>query len=317
MSGSEIATRNGSAELVEMQVFNVKTGQMVTASMPAELAERFPSYGNVEEMAELAEEVFGDDGGNLSITDLVKVSIPDGKSVAFTIGDEPHKTFLGIGFLRQPRRNYWELTVEEGGNQPPNCYSRDAVNGVGDYGKGSDENPEGLCADCPMSQWADGPDGKRIPPPCHQQEALLIMVENMAFPLLLTIPRTSLKHFRTYWKNVLFVQKMKSLPEVVTKFGLKKVTNDAGTAYNEVTFEIAEDLTAGMSPAQKRAYKLVPAALAEQFKSILLRVDTSRDEAAATAAASRGPVDPDDPDAGGGFAVADDALDDVATATAG
>lgn len=315
MSGSEIATRNGSAELADMQVLNVKTGQMVTASMPAELAERFPSYGNVEEMAELAAEVFGDDGGNLSITDLVKVSIPDGKSVAFTIGDEPHKTFLGIGFLRQPRRNYWEQSVEEGGNQPPNCYSRDSIHGVGEYGKDSEENPDGLCEDCPMSQWADGPDGKRIPPPCHQQEALLIMVENMAFPLLLTIPRTSLKNFRAYWKNVLFVQKMKSLPEVVTEFGLKRVANDAGTAYNELTFTIAEDLTTGMTPAQKRSYKLVPAALAEQFKSILLRVDTSRDETA-TAAASRGPGDPGDPDGGGGFSVADDALDDTPAAAA-
>jgi hypothetical protein len=315
MSGKELATTDA-RELVDLEVLNVKTGKMVTASIPAELAERFPSYGGVEEMADLADEVFGDKGGNLSITDLVKVSIPDGKSIAFTIGNDAVKTFEGIVILRQERRNYWEQSVEDGGNQPPNCYSRDAINGVGDYGKGSEENPEGLCEQCPMSQWADGPDEARIPPPCHQQEALLVLVENMAFPLLVTVPRTSLKNLRDYWKGTLFVQRMQSLPEVVTRFGLKKATNAAGTAYNELTFEASENLTEGMTFAQKRSYKLVPLALAEQFRSILLNTDTSTAEPAA-APASRGPVDPSDPDGGSGFSVADDALDDERIPAAG
>jgi hypothetical protein len=305
---TELATTgNQAADVVTVQVLNAKTGQMVPARIPAAIAERFPSYGMIEEMKKLADEVFGEDGGNLSIGDLVRIKVPDGNSKAFTIGDEVQKTVRGIMILRQERRNFWAKSVEESGNQAPDCFSRDGVNGVGIYGPGTEGNPTGKCEACPLSQWSDI-DGKRVPPPCHQQEAVLMLTEEMPFPVLVTVPRTSIKNFKTYWKNTLFMTKLKSLPEVVTEIGLSPTKNDANTVYNELTFTLAEDLTKGMARAEKDAYKLAPLALAEQFRSILVRVDTFEPDAEQRPARTA--------DDEGGFRVSDDA-DDVAAEFAG
>lgn len=309
-AGKELATTGGaSTDVVVVQVLNTKTGQMVPARIPAEIAERFPSYSNIEEMRELADEVFGDDGGNLSIGDLVRIKVPDGNSKAFTIGDEVQKTVRGIMILRQERRNYWSKSVEEGGNQAPDCFSRDGKNGVGAFGPGTAENPTGKCEACPLSQWSDI-DGKRVPPPCHQQEAVLMLTEEMPFPVMVTVPRTSIKNFRTYWKNNLYMTKMKSLVEVVTEIGLSQTKNDAQTVYNELTFTLAEDLTKGMPKADKDAYKLAPLALAEQFRSILVHVDTFEPDAD-----QRTTVSGDDE---GGFSIADEDIEaEFAGQTAG
>lgn len=301
-------TDGGSADVVTVEVLDIKTGHMVPAKIPTALAERFPSYGQVEEMAELAAEVFGEDGGNMSISDLVRVKVPDGNSKAFTIGDDVKKTVQGIIILRQERRNLWLKSVEEAGNQAPDCFSRDGVIGEGIFGKGSAENPAGKCETCPMSQWSDI-DGKRVPPPCHQQEALLMITEELPFPVLVTVPRTSIKGFRRYWKNELFMGKLKSLAEVVTEIGLSQTKNDAGTAYNEMTFKLAEDLTAKMDRADKQSYKRVPLALGEQFRSILVRPDSfDRDPEQRSGAA-----DGDE----GGFSLRDDPAEDPAADYAG
>lgn len=298
---TELATVDeGSADLVTVKVLSVKTGEMVPAQIPAAIAERFPSFGMIEEMAELAAEVFGEDGGNLSIGDLVRVKVPDGNSKAFTIGDEVQKTVRGIIILRQERRNLWLKSVEEAGNQPPDCFSRDGKVGEGIFGKGSDGNPSGKCADCPMSQWSEA-DGKRVPPPCHQQEALLMITEELPFPVMVTVPRTSIKNFRQYWKNTLFMRNLKSLPEVITEIGLSQTKNDAGTAYNEMTFTVAEDLTAGMDRTLRTSYKRAPLALGEQFRTILVNTfDRDPDEVPVAG------------DGEGGFSVADDTIDDYA-----
>lgn len=298
---TELATiEDGPSGVVTVKVLNAKTGQMVPAQIPTAIAERFPSYGMIEEMAELAAEVFGEEGGNLSIGDLVRIKVPDGNSKAFTIGDDVQKTVQGIIILRQERRNLWLKSVEDAGNQPPDCFSRDGVNGEGIFGKGTDDNPTGKCDACPMSQWNEV-DSKRVPPPCHQQEALLMITEELPFPVMVTVPRTSLKNFRDYWKKDLYMRRLKSLPEVVTEIGLSQTKNDAGTAYNELTFKVAEDLTAGMEKAVKNSYKLAPLALGEQFRTILVNTFERDDEPRPTSA-----------DDEGGFSISDDTIDDYA-----
>lgn len=290
MTNTETPT---STEVVRFEVAD-KNGVMVQAAVPAELAERFPTLGNADEMSELIAEVFGDQDSTLSIGDLLRITVPDGKSVAFTVGEDAKKTVEGIVIVRQPQRKYWEKSIEESGSTPPDCSSRDGVNGVGQYGKDSTENPSGLCESCPLSQWHEGADGKRIPPACHQQEALLLLVGDSALPYMITVPRTSLKNFREYWKRRLFAQKMKSLPEVVTKIGLKKATNDAGTDYSELTFDIAEDITTGMSRQEKAAYKVGLLGLAAQFGEILRAVPLDRDPAEGRSS---------DPDGEGGYSM--------------
>lgn len=276
-------------ELVRFEVTD-KSGAPVQAVVPAELAERYPALGNMEEIAELIEEVFGEQGGTLGIGDLVRAKVPSGETKAFTLGEDVTKTIRGIVIVRQERRNYWERSIQDGGgNQAPDCYSRDAITGVGEYGPGSEGNPTGLCADCPLSQWQEGADGKRIPPPCKPQEAVLVLTEGSAFPLLLTIPRTSMTPFRNYWKRTLLTTKMVSLVEVETEIGLNLTKNEAGVEYNELVFKPVRVVTEGMDRPTKKAFKAGLLALSRQFSEILRQVDTSRD----TEEPARQNADPD------------------------
>lgn len=280
----DLATREETVSLkVLVPATKLRPGGLQSIEVPASLAAKYPAIGGVEEMAEVAAEVFGDGEANLGIGDLTRVKVPSGESKAFTIGDDVAKTFEGIAILRQERRNYWAKSPEDGGNQAPDCYSRDAVHGVGLMGIGSQENPTGLCADCPFAQWSEL-EGKRVPPPCKQQEAVLVLTEGRPFPILLTVPRTSIKSFREYWKKTLFMGGLKTLQEVVTKFGLKLVKNDAGIDYNELTFEMVEDLGKGA--------KLVNMSIGEQYRTVLVNVDTSGadDESVSTAPNGGGAV---------------------------
>ena len=63
-----------------------------------------------------------------------------------------------------------------------------------------------------------------------------------------------------------------------------------------------------MTRAEREAYKLVPLALARQFQSILVQVDTSHDTDGAQRA---------DGDNEGGFSITDDSIDDYAGQSAG
>lgn len=305
---TELTTVEDTPEGVVAVRVKTKNGTPATAYVPAELAERYPSMGQADELAELLAEVFGDRDESLSVSDLPRAKVPSGESKSFQIGDDdPVKKIRGIMIVRQERRNYWAKSISEGGGgQAPNCYSRDGVHGVGINGPGSADNPTGLCEHCPLSQWSENGED-RVPPPCKPQEAVLLLTEDSAFPLLLTVPRTSQKALRDYVKRTLLAKKMKSPVEVVTEIGMRQEQNAEKVTYNILTFEIAEDITAGMTPAEKRAYKLAPLALGEQFRTILASIDTSRD----TEAPERQAEDE------GGFSLSDEPVNDVVGEYAG
>lgn len=260
--------KNPTAEVAVRETVAIEIADKGTVHVPAEIAERFPAIGGFEELAELMTEVFGDSNATIGIGDLVRVKVPAEGAVAFTVGEDPQKTIKGVIIVRQPRRNLWIKSISEtGGGDAPDCYSRDGENGIGAFGRDSNGNPSGKCAECPMAQWSEDLDGKRVPSPCKPQEAVLIMTEEGPFPLLLTVPRTSIRPFADYWKRDLFMRKMKPLMQVVTEIGLKPAVSESGQRYNEITFTMAEDLG--------KDTKKVMAHLAEQFRSILLNVDTS------------------------------------------
>lgn len=255
---------------VQVPDTRVRKGGERTLNIPVVVAENFPAIGNAAEIAELFAEMFPD-GESLGVGDLTRIVVPDGKSVAFTVNEDPHKTFDGVITLHQARRNYWEKGIEEGGGgQAPDCTSKDAVHGNGRYGKGSDLNPSGLCEACPLYQWTDDAEGNRVPPPCKPQIAVLVMMEGQAFPVMLTVPRTSLKAFRDYWKKTLFMGGMKSYAQVVTRFGLKSAKSDSGITYNLVTFEEVADLG--------KEVRALMQSLGEQYRPILTKLQSSRDE---------------------------------------
>lgn len=295
-----------SDEKVELTVTVPKTARTdereVTVLVPKVIADKFPAIGQVEEIAELYDAVFGNSAEGLGVADLTRVKVPSGDSIAFSVGEDAKKTFTGVIILMQNRMNYWAQSPEEsGGASAPDCFSRDAIVGKGMYGVGSKENPSGKCEGCPMAQWSDGPDGTRIPSACKPQVAVLIMIEGQAFPVMLTVPRTSMKALKDYWKRKLFMN-MKHYAQIVTEFGLTKDKNAGGVAFNRITFEQGEDLG--------KEARMVMLSLGGQYQGILANLDTAMDtEAPAEKPARQNAA----ADAAAGFSIVDDEppVDDI------
>lgn len=302
MSPSKTVALSG--ETVELTVEVPKTAtlpkRLVTVNVAKEIAEAYPAIGKVEEIAELAAEVFGNTSEGLGIGDLTRIKVPSGDSIAFTVGEEPQKVVKGVIILMQNRMNYWEKPMEEGGQSAPDCFSRDGKTGNGWYGKDgkfAGLNPTGLCSECPMSKWIEDSEGNRTPSPCKPQVALLLMMEGKPFPVMVTVPRTSMKALRDYWKKDLFMGKMLSFAQVVTELGLVKDENAGGVKFNRITFKQGDDLG--------RDARMVMLSLGEQYRDILANIDTSQDTEAPAPASSGGRSNAA-ADAAAGFTVVDD-----------
>jgi hypothetical protein len=213
-------------------------------TVPADIIERFPALDPemAGEMTELLAENFRE-GENLSVSNLTRVKVPSGDGAAmFSVvdGDDTtaEKLLKGVIVAWQERKNYWESAEVTGA--APDCFSRDGVTGIGLYAKDSEGNPSGLCVDCPMGQWNDGPNGERIPPACKDQTAVLLMVEGEAFPWFVQVPRTSLKALKNY-RATLF-KRLKGVAQVVTELTLVKVKKEGVPAFYTIVFTQGEDL---------------------------------------------------------------------------
>lgn len=277
---SEVAVRQ---DTVAIDIVD-KHGRAKTVNIPAEIAEAYPALGNMEELAELMEDVFGspeDAQGQLTVGDLVTVKVPSADNVAYTVGDQPMKEFTAVVLLRQERRNYWvEDITTTGGGQAPDCKSVDMKTGYGLFGVGSQENPTGSCAACPMSQWSETADGKRVPPHCKPQVLVIALMEGMTFPMVVQVPPTSQKAFRQYWKNDLFMGRGLPLPAAVTRFGLVDDKSENGQKFKRMVFGFVEKLDADTKAAMM--------ALGRRFQPMLddISAAQARTEARSTMASA-------------------------------
>ena len=81
-------------------------------------------------------------GDQINASDLDRVKVPSGGALSFEIPDvnEPDgvstsKTIEGVIVAHKSVRAYWSKSLDEGdGSQPPDCYSDDAVSGIGEPG---------------------------------------------------------------------------------------------------------------------------------------------------------------------------------------
>ena len=191
-----------------------------------------------------------------------RVKIPTGGGLAFEVpgetDDEPQvmKEIVGIVIDHYPVNAYWQDKFA-GGNNPPDCSSLDGK--IGSTGQ--------LCASCPMNQWGSGPDGRGKA--CKNMHRVYILREGEIFPLLLTLPPTSLKNFANYLAKRV-VSKGKRAYEVITRVTLKRVTNSINIAYSQAVFALA-----GVLPleAAKKA-----AELAAGFKPLTRKLEVASDE---------------------------------------
>ena len=184
-----------------------------------------------------------------------KIKIPSAGSTVFEVPGENDDTDTVKEFsaviLHHHTLNCYYKTKYTGGSNPPDCGSFDGIIGEGD--------PGGECKRCPLNQFGTGENGSKA---CKNRRRIYVLREGEVFPLLLSLPTGSLKEFTKFIRRLL--SKGKKSNSVVTRFSLKKATNQGGVVYSQAQFAIDRVLT----PQEQKLIN----ALTEQVKAYSKRV---------------------------------------------
>lgn len=179
-----------------------------------------------------------------------RIKLPSGGGTVFEVPgenpDEPDsvKEFSAVIVHHHPIHAYY-MSKYTGGNNPPDCGSMDGINGEG--------NPGGSCAKCKFNKFGSGENGSKA---CKNRRRIYLLREGEIFPMVLSLPTGSLKEFSRYIKRLL--ARGKKSNSVVTRFTLKKATNNNGIAYSQAQFSIDR-------PLNDEEYTLINS-LSEQVK---------------------------------------------------
>ena len=173
--------------------------------------------------------------GGLTIT-FDRIRIPSGGGTAWEVPDSDNvsmqQEIVGVIVHHHAARAYW-MQAYKGGGQQPDCSSLDGVTGIATNTELEWYGTLRECATCPMNTWgsADGGRGKA----CRELHRLYILREGDVFPVLITLPPTSLKVFAGYIARRILPLGVR-LRHVVTVIGLAKAKNAQGIAYSQATF---------------------------------------------------------------------------------
>jgi len=158
--------------------------------------------------------------------EVFKVPSDTGKSATFP-------TFEAVILYHHPLNAYYK-TAYDGGNNPPDCGSFDGKIGIGD--------PGGKCKPCPLNKYgsaADANNPKSKAKACKNRRRLYVLREGDFFPMLLSLPPTSLDSFRSYLQKLIGENKRSN--SVVTSFSLIHAAKD-GMTFSQGVFEKVRDL---------------------------------------------------------------------------
>ena len=184
-------------------------------------------------------------GGEITEFDLPRAKMPSGEMPAFVFnsgGGKPEMLteIVGVIVYHADRRAYWSQGLDEGGGgTPPDCWSPDAMKGIGMIA----EKYGGNCKTCPMA--AFGSSHKRDGTPgrgqaCQQRKMIFILIKDRILPIVLSVPPSSLKRVRTYMTSLVSA----GLPvhNVLTRLTLAATKNADGTAFCNLDLEMAGQL---------------------------------------------------------------------------
>lgn len=184
-------------------------------------------------------EAFGEEMDGLSI-DFDRVKIPSGGGLAFELPGEDdddyktEKTITGIIVYHHPTNAYWADSYS-GANNPPDCSSIDGKTGIV-----TATGEKVQCASCRYNQWGsetrpDGSAGRGKA--CKNMRRLYILRDGEMFPLLLTLPPTSLKNFGNFVAKRVLGRGLRTI-DVLTEVSLKKATSGDGISYSQARFRV-------------------------------------------------------------------------------
>lgn len=196
-------------------------------------------------------QAFAEEMDGLQIT-FDRVKIPSGGGLAFEVpGDDSEnpdvvKELVGVIIDHYPVNAYW-ADKYSGQNNPPDCSSMDGKMGTNGT----------VCRNCRFNQWGSGEDGKSKA--CKNMHRIYLLSSGQMFPLLLTLPPTSLKNLSDYLAKRVISKGHRSY-EVLTKITLKKATSGTGIAYSQAHFSLAGVLSAEVANQAQQ--------IAEQYKPL-------------------------------------------------
>lgn len=122
--------------------------------------------------------------GNIGIADLTNWKLTS-EGAFFSDGQGQAPTSLdGHIVATQATRAYWAGKFGQAGDVLPNCSSNDAVNGVGDFGPGSEQNPSGKCQQCPMSAFGTSDEGTGRGQACRANTLVYLLPDEPAGAIL-------------------------------------------------------------------------------------------------------------------------------------
>lgn len=169
-----------------------------------------------------------------------RVKIPSGGGLAFEIpldDDEVDtvKEIVGVIVDHHRVNAYWSDSFS-GQGQPPTCSSLDGKLGVATPDSGlSWAGGENACANCPFNQFGSADDGAGKA--CKNMVRLYVLRGGEAFPLMLTLPPTSIRNWGNYLAKRVLARGLRP-HQVVTKIGLKREQSRTGIAYSQATFKL-------------------------------------------------------------------------------
>lgn len=188
------------------------------------------------------------EGQDVSEFDLARVRIPAGGGTAWEVptlaGVEPVKELQGVVVYYKNSRSFWEADYE-GGNEPPDCASRDAKlaearEGVEIPAAVDEASGKLLCDTCKYSEWGSSDTGSGRGQACKMTRQLFMIVPDRMLPLVVNLPPTSLKRASRYFLTL--ADYSKDYKQIVTKISLEKVSGQGVPDYSAAVFNGGEDI---------------------------------------------------------------------------
>lgn len=199
--------------------------------------------------------------------DFDRVKIPTGGGLAFEVpGDDEdnpdmEKELVGVIVDHHPVNAFW-ADKYSGQNNPPTCSSMDGKQGI-DIETGEIKP----CNSCPYNVFGSAEDGRGKA--CKNMHRVYIKRSDELFPILLTLPPTSLKNFSNFLAKRVLGKGRRSY-EVLTKVSLKKATSSQGIAYSQAVFSVVGVLPKEMAEDMQK--------YAEQIKTLTRGVEITQED---------------------------------------
>lgn len=171
-----------------------------------------------------------------------RVRIPSGGAITFELPGEDEdnpeiaKSVTGIILYHHPANARW-LGKFGDPDSKVICSSID-----GKTAKEADTGAVRTCSDCPYNQFRDDVGGKD----CKNMHRLYLLMEGSPFPVILTLPPTSLKPFKNFVAMQCLGRGLR-VHDVITKISLKKIQTP-NTVYSVGVFSVAGKVTKEQRP---------------------------------------------------------------------